>query len=57
MWAPFWHQYKIPALPWASDFEIQFSVCKMGVIKTQKSWKDNSINIYDVLRCSSARNL
>lgn len=36
MWAPSWHQYKIPALPWASNFEIQFSVCKMGVIKTHR---------------------
>lgn len=33
MWAPSWHQYKIPVLPWARDFEIQFSICKMGVIK------------------------
>jgi len=32
MWAQSWHQYKIPVLLWASDFEIQFSVCKMGVI-------------------------
>lgn len=33
MWAQFWNQYKIPVLPWASGFEIKFSVCKMGVIK------------------------
>lgn len=33
MWAPFWHQYRIPVLPWARNFEIQFSVCKMGAIE------------------------
>lgn len=33
MWAPFWHQYRIPLLPWASNFEIQSSVCKMGAIE------------------------
>lgn len=52
-----WHQYRIPVLPWASDFEIQFCLQNGGNGASQQCWKGNSINIYALLGYPIARNL